>query len=563
MKFSEMPYSRPDMDALFSRLDQLTSQLEAASSAQAQLELFKEKDQLMSHFSTLSSICSIRNTVDTRDKFYEDEQAYLDEQYPLISEKLQAFNKVLVASPFRAQLEKELGALLFTNIELELKSFTPEIVPLMQEENRLTTEYQKLYASARIDFMGKTVTIAQLGPYKQDPDRSVRKAAIEAEGSFFDQNQEALDELYDKLVKNRTEQAKKLGFDNYVPLGFIRMGRNCYTPEDLDSFRKQVVRDLVPLTVKVKSRQAKRLGIDDFKFYDNVFMFKDGSAKPQGTSEEIMAAGRKMYHELSKETGEFIDLMLENELFDVLAKEGKAPGGYCTSLPDYKYPFIFSNFNGTSGDVDVLTHEAGHAFANFIADRTIPVPDSRWPSMEGCETHSMSMEFLTAPWHNLFFGDMTDKYELSHAEDALSFIPYGCLVDHFQYEVYSHPEMTPQERNETWARLDRMYRPYLDFDGLPFYGRGAGWQRQMHIYQSPFYYIDYCLAQVMSLQFFALSLKDRNEAWRKYMDFVRLGGTKTFIDLAHSVDMRSPIDEGCVKDVCTAAFEWTEKHLVE
>lgn len=563
MKFSEMTYTRPDINALLAQLDGLTARVKEAPSATEQLAAYKERETLMSHFNTLFSICSIRNTVDTRDKFYEEEQAWMDEQYPLVSEKNQDFSRALYESKFRPQLEQELGELIFVNIGLELKSFSPEIIPLMQEENRLCTEYQKLYASARIEFMGKTVTIAQLGPYKQDVDRAVRKAALEAEGSFFDQHREKFDQLYDKLVKNRTQQAQKLGFENYVPLGFLRMGRNCYTPEDLDSFRRQVVRDLVPLTVQVKRRQAQRLGIEDFKFYDDMLMFKDGSAKPQGTPEEIMTAGKRMYHELSEETGAFIDLMMENDLFDVLAKEGKAPGGYCTSLPDYKYPFIFSNFNGTSGDVDVLTHEAGHAFANYIADRTIEIADSRWPTMEACETHSMSMEFLTAPWHHLFFGPMTDKYELSHAEDALTFIPYGCLVDHFQHEMYSHPDLTPEERNEVWARLEKLYRPYLDMEGLPFYGRGAGWQRQMHIYQSPFYYIDYCLAQVMSLQFFALSLEDREKAWEKYMAFVRLGGTRTFIDLAHEVGLRSPIDEGCVKDVCSATFAWTEAHLTE
>ena len=348
-----------------------------------------------------------------------------------------------------------------------------------------------------------------------------------------------------------------------MELGAIRRQRNCYTPEDAASFREQVVRDLVPLTVKIKERQAKRLGIEDFKFHDNALSFKDGSATPQGTPEEILAAGKKMYQELSPETAEFIDLMFENDLFDVLAKEGKAPGGYCTSLPDYGCPFIFSNFNGTSGDVDVLTHEAGHAFADFIASKTVPVHALRCPSMEGAETHSMSMEFLTAPWHHLFFGDLTDKYELSHAEDALLFIPYGCLVDHFQEEVYRHPEMTPQERNETWLRLEKLYRPYIDFDNLPFYSRGAGWQRQLHIYLYPFYYIDYCMAQVMSLQYFALSLEDREKAWDKYMAFVKQGGTKTFVDLAHSVGLRSPIDQGCVKDVCQATFQWTEEHLVE
>ncbi|MEY8310626.1 M3 family oligoendopeptidase [Oscillospiraceae bacterium 42-9] len=563
MKFSEMTYTRPNMPALLAQMDQLTARLKAAASAGEQLDVFKEEEELSSHISTAASIAAIRHTVDTRDPFYSGEDEFWNEQYPLLSEKEQAFKEILFHSPFRPELEKELGSLLFKNIELDLKSFSPEIIPLKQEENRLCTEYQKLYASARIEFMGKTLTIAQLGPYKQDPDRAVRKAAMEAEGGFFDEHQAEFDEIYGKLVKNRTEQARKLGFENYVPLGFLRMGRNCYSPEDLDSFRSQVVRDLVPLTVKVKARQQKRLGLDSFKLYDDPLMFKDGSAKPQGTPEEIMAAGKKMYHELSSETAAFIDLMLDNELFDVLAKEGKAPGGYCTSLPDYKYPFIFSNFNGTSGDVDVLTHEAGHAFANYIADRGIEIAANRWPTMEGCETHSMSMEFLTAPWHHLFFGPMTGKYELSHAEDALTFIPYGCLVDHFQHEMYSHPDMTPEERNQTWARLEKLYRPYLDMEDLPFYGRGAGWQRQTHIYQSPFYYIDYCLAQVMSLQFFALSLEDRAKTWEKYMAFVRLGGTKTFIDLAHAVGLRSPIDEGCVKDVCQAAFAWTEAHLVE
>lgn len=565
MKFSEMPYTRPDYAAAAKELDSLTARLRGAASAQEQVGLYKEYETLLSHLSTQATLCSIRHTVDTRDAFYEEENNYNDEQAPLLEEKLQPFRQALLASPYRAELEESLGKLLFQNMELEEKAFSPEIVPLMQEENRLANEYQKLYASAQIPFMGKTVTVAQLGPYKESTDRATRRAALEAEGSFFDENREQFDELFDKLVKNRTQQAKALGFESFVELGAIRRMRNCYTPADVASFRDQVVRDLVPLTVKIKERQAKRLGIawEDFTFTDNALSYKDGSATPQGTPEEILAAGKKMYEELSPETRDFIHLMFDNELFDVLAKDGKAPGGYCTSLPDYQCPFIFSNFNGTSGDVDVLTHEAGHAFADFIASQTVAVRALSCPTMEGAETHSMSMEFLTAPWHHLFFGELTDKYELSHAEDALLFIPYGCLVDHFQEEVYRHPEMTPEERNQKWLELEGRYRPYINFDGLPFYGRGAGWQRQLHIYLYPFYYIDYCMAQVMSLQFYALSLEDREKAWEKYMAFVRQGGTKTFVDLAHSVDLRSPIDQGCVKDVCQAAFQWTEGHLVE
>ncbi len=563
MKFSEMTYTRPDMQAAFQELDSLTARLQASADPKEQLGIYKEAETLLNHIYTQASICMIRNSVDTRDEFYDAETAYINEQEPLLEEKTQAFHRALVDSPCRGELEKALSPLLFQNLEMNLRSFSPEIIPLMQEENRLTTEYQKLYASAQVPFQGKTLTIAQLGPYKEHADRATRRAALEAEGTFFDENRQQFDELYDKLVKNRTEQAKKLGLPSYVELAALRLQRNCYSPEDVAAFRDRVVRDLVPLTVKVKERQAKRLGISDFKFHDNALKFRGGSAKPQGTPEEIMAAGQKMYEELSTDTADFIHLMFENDLFDVLAKEGKAPGGYCTSLPDYGYPFIFSNFNGTSGDVDVLTHEAGHAFADYISHKTIAIDALRCPTMEGAETHSMSMEFLTAPWHHLFFGPMTDKYELSHAEDALIFIPYGCLVDHFQYEMYTHPELTPEERNQTWLRLEKRYRPYIDFDNLPFYARGAGWQRQMHIYGSPFYYIDYCLAQVMSLQFFALSLEDRKAAWEKYMDFVNLGGTKTFIDLAHAVNLRSPMDEDCVKSVCEKTFQWTEAHVTE
>ena len=563
MKFAEMPYSRPDFPAAFQALEEGAAQARRSQDPQELLALYRSMEKLLGHVSTLATLCAIRNSIDTRDPFYEAEQEFIDQQSPLLEEKIQAFQAALVASPCRPALEEALGSLLFRRMEAQLKAFSPEIIPLMQEENALTTEYQKLYASAKVPFQGRELTIAQLAPYKQDPDRATRRAALEAEGSFFDQNREAFDGLFDKLVRNRDQQAKKLGFPTFVELAALRRQRDCYTTAEIAAFRDRVVRDLVPLTEKIKERQARRLGVSDFKFYDNALQFKGGSARPQGSPEEIMAAGKRMYEELSPETGDFIRLMFDNDLFDVLAKEGKAPGGYCTSLEDYGCPFIFSNFNGTSGDVDVLTHEAGHAFADYIAQRTVDVVDLRCPTMDGAETHSMSMEFLTAPWHHLFFGPMTDKYELSHAEEALTFIPYGCLVDHFQEEVYRHPDWSPQQRNDRWLALERRYRPYLDFDGLPFYGRGAGWQRQMHIYASPFYYIDYCLAQVMSLQFFALANEDRAAAWEKYMAFVRQGGTKTFVDLAHSVGLRSPLDESCVKDVCQAAYRWTESHLVE
>lgn len=561
MKFSEMPYRRVEK-AVLDQISRLTERLTCASSAEEAEKIFMESEAISTEVQTMMNLCYIRSTIDTTDEFYAAEQEYNDELTPLLTEKSQEFSKALCASPFRRELEKKWGTLLFTNAELSMKGFAPELVPLLQEENALTSQYQKLYASAKIDFDGKVLTVAQLAPYKQSADRAVRKAAYEAEGSFFDANREQFDEIYDKLVKNRTAQAKKLGYENYLELGYIRLNRNCYGPADVARFRRQVVESMVPVVAEIKKAQAKRIGIADMKFYDDNFFYPDGNATPQGTPEELLAAGEKMYTEMSPETAEFAKLLFGNELFDVLAKPGKAPGGYCTSLPAYKAPFIFSNFNGTAGDVDVLTHEAGHAFADYVAARTIPILDLRSPTMEGCETHSMSMEFFTAPWHRLFFKEQTEKYEASHAEDALIFIPYGSMVDHFQELMYTHPEMTPEERNETWLKLERQYRPYLDFEDLPFYSRGAGWQRQLHIYQYPFYYVDYCLAQSMALQFWMESVKDWKAAWKKYLKFVGMGGTRTFVDLIRESGLLSPLDDGSIAKIVEPVSKWLKENAI-
>ncbi len=566
MKFSDIEYKRPDTADLAAKMDALAERFSNADSPEEQLSILHLAEELSVDLFTAATVVEIRNTIDTRDKFYADEKAFYDEFMPLWQEKSQKLTENVLKSPFRAELEEELGDVYFINAEMEVKSFSPEIIPLMQEESALCTEYQKLYASARIPFDGKELTVAQLGVYKQSPDRELRKRALEAEGGFFDENREKFDSIFDALVKNRTEQAKKLGFDSFVELGYLRRQRNCYTPRDVGIFREQIISDVVPVVNEIKENQKKRIGIDDFKFYDNAFSFADGNPKPHGTPKQLLAAAKRMYEEMSPQTAEFIDMMFDMELFDVEAKEGKAPGGYCTSLYKYKLPFVFSNFNGTTADIDVLTHEMGHAFADYVAERRIKWQSSYLPSMEGAETHSMSMEFLTSPWHRLFFdGDEKDtaKYQLAHAEDALIFLPYGTMVDHFQEIVYSHPELTPEERNAEWAKLEKIYRPYIDFDNLPFYSRGAGWQRQLHIYLYPFYYIDYCMAQTIALEFYALHLENPENAWKKYIDFVNLGGTKTFVGLVKSVGLKTPLEKGSLASIVGGIRESLSQNDVE
>ena len=557
MKFSQMPYVRPEFEQTNEKLKALLKQLKDATNADECFAAYKAYDDYSRHIGSMFSLAQIRNSLDTQDEFYAKEIDYIDEVTPKLEAVIKEFTAVLLESPFRKEMEAKWGSLMFINAEIELKTFKPEIIPDLQEENRLSTEYDKLIASAQIDFDGKKLTLAQIRPYYEMPDRSVREAATKAAAGWYTDNSKQLDDLFDELVRIRTRIAKKLGFDNFIQLGYYRMQRNCYDRDMVAKFRQGILEHIVPVANRLKEEQAKRIGVDTIKVFDDLFEYPDGNAKPKGTPEDIFAHGKKMYHELSKETADFFDFMLENELFDVLTRPGKAAGGYCATIDEYKSPFIFANFNGTSGDIDVLTHEAGHAYAAYGARDIYPTALQSY-SMETAEIHSMSMEFFTWPWMEGFFGEQTEKYYYSHLASALTFLPYGTMVDDFQHQIYQNPDMSPKERNELWLELEGKYRPWLDLEGFPFYGEGRRWQAQLHIYEVPFYYIDYCLAQIMAFCFWSENQRNHEQAWAKYNRLVGFAGTKTFLELITDAGLPSPFVPDTLKVVADAVVEWLD-----
>ena len=561
MKFNEMPYARPDMEAAKTLTAELTARLREAPDYAAAKAVFLEYQEEQKHIFTHCTLAEIRQSIDTRDEFYDAEVKYINSAMPAVQEYAQGFTAALLASPFRADFEAEYGDLMFVNAEIGRKAFSPAIVEELKQENQLVQDYQKLIAGAQIDFEGSTYTISQLSPFKNSPDDAVRLAAWKAEGGWYKAHQPELDEIYDKLVRLRDAMGRKLGYDGFTQLGYYRMGRNCSTKEDVEKFRAAVVKYVVPVASSIYREQAARLGKSyPMNFADNALMFRSGNPKPCGTPAEILAQGKHFYEELSPETGEFFNTMLDNELLDVLSTPGKRAGGYCTSLGDYHVPFIFANFNGTQHDVEVVTHEAGHAFAAWLNRDRIP-QSYIWPSLEACEVHSMSMEFFAWPWAEGFFGEDTRKFRYSHLAGALTFIPYGTMVDHFQHIVYEKPEMTPAERHAVWKELLGVYMPWVKLgDGIPFYGDGEGWQRQLHIYVNPFYYIDYCLAQTVSLQFWALLQKDKDNAWQHYMAYTKQGGSCVFTKLLENAGLESPFGEACLRGVCETAKAWLDSY---
>ena len=563
MKFNEMTYTRPDIGALLARCKELAAKAAAAPDGDALVRLYYEQSEAFAEYNTAANLANIHYTCDTRDAYWKAEQDFFDANGPAVTNASVEISRAFLANPHVDALTEKFGTTCVAGMKNAVLSMDDRTVELQQQFNALVSRYQQIYGGALVELDGKQLTIPQLGPYKEDLDPAVRRAAYEAEAGYFDAHRTELDELYGQIVQNLNAQARVMGYHDYSELSYVRMNRIGYGPDEIKKFRDQVANDVVPQLQKVMALRAKRTGIAHPAFTDLPIMFRDGNPKPIPGYKARMDAARTMYHELSPETAEFIDFMQDNELFDVESRPGKMSGGYMTSLPSYKAPFIFANWNNTSGDVDVLTHECGHAFEGYVAERDPAIPaDLECPGMESAEIHSMAMEFLTAPWHHLLFGKDTDKYALLHAEDSFVFLAYGCEVDEFQHIMYQNPDLTPDERNAEWLKLEKKYRPWIDFDNLPFYGRGAGWQRQLHIYECPFYYIDYCLSTMAALQFFLLSLTDHKDAWARYLRLVRRAGTASYTELLETAGLKVPFEEGSIKGIAQQMTDWLETHQV-
>ena len=548
MKFSEMPYTRVNLEDVENTWKNLIERAEQAESGEALFAVHQEKYRFMGDVQTNMTLAHIRHDIDTTDEFYTTENDYYDEIRPILENYETMYAKVLYESPHRAYMESKIGKVTFKNMELALKSFDEKLIPLMQEDNALISRYSKLIATAEIPFDGEIQNLSLMMKYTRSNDRDVRKRAVKAMSDYFLTVADELDEIFDRMVKNRTQQAKMLGYENFVELGYYRMNRNSYDRTMVENFRKQIKEYFVPFVSKLHEERRQNIGVDALKFYDNGVYFKEGNPAPTGTPEEILKAGQDMYRELSPETAEFIDFMMENELFDVLGRKTKRAGGYMTYLPNYKAPFVFANFNGTSGDVDVITHECGHAFQGYVV-RDEEIREYADITMETAEIHSMSMEYFTYGWMGNFFGDRKDDYYKMHFADSAIFVPYGTMVDEFQHIVYENPEMTPAERKEVWMKLEKEYRPHLDYEDDPFFGMGGFWQRQMHIYMYPFYYIDYVLASVCAMQFKVMMNEDFKQAWDKYMDICRISAKEFYVDMLENAGLKNPFADGCIAEL--------------
>jgi M3 family oligoendopeptidase len=552
IRFDEIQQGPPDLEQVRRQVQQLQQELAAASSADDAVAVMTSWDKLRREHDCWTALTHLHFQQDTTNELYRQEREHCDRLTPQLTELAVAIKRQLVEHPLRAEIERQVGVQAFKLWESEIPTYDPVIEQDLVQQSTLTARYVELLASARFDFRGETLNLSGITKFMENQDGEIRRQASETRWNWFAENRDQLDELFSQLVTLRHGMAQKLGFKDYVELAYLLMQRVDYNQQDVALYRQAVLDEVTPITSQLRRWQADQLGIEKVMAWDAAVFFADGNPLPQGDHDWMIGQATKMFDDMGGGLDSFFKLLSEGGFMDLKMREGKAGGGFCTSFETVGMPFIFANFNGTRGDVEVFTHEVGHAFQCFQS-RGQPWVDYLWPTYESCEIHSMSLEFLTWPHMEKFFGDRADQFRQIHLAGALLFLPYGVAVDHFQHLVYSHPTATADERHQMWQQLEQEYMPWLDWGDIPHASDGGRWQAQRHIYLSPFYYIDYTLAQTCALQFWLRANQDPDKALQDYVALCQRGGEAPFRELVDSAGLESPFTPGCLGDVVAAA----------
>jgi M3 family oligoendopeptidase len=550
--FHDIQAETPDLEDIRAKHREFRAAFEAAADADGRRDALDRWDGLRRELDTWGALVGLRFQQDTRDAERKAALELRDEMAPKLMELDVAFMRSLRASGHAEEIAASYGTHLLDSWDCQIASYEPSIEEETVAEAKKAAAYTELVSSARFEFRGETLNLSQLGKYSPHKDRDVRYEAAKLRWDWFGGKAEELDHLYDELVGVRQKQSDKLGYPSFIELAYKKLGRTDYGPDDVARYREAVREHVVPLGRVLREKQRQRLGLDRLMAWDHAVQDPEGAPKPKGDHDWMMDRARAMFDEMGEPLGSFFRLMADGHFLDLKAREGKAGGGFCTGFPSHGMPFIFANFNGTKGDVEVFTHEVGHAFQCWCS-RDKQSLDYLWPTAEAAEIHSMSLEFLTWPHMEKFFGDDGERFRRTHLAESLLFLPYGAAIDHFQHMVFENPSATPADRLEMWRELYATYLPWADWGDIERAAQGGLWQGQLHVYRYPFYYIDYTLAQACALQFLGLAQEDPGRALETYVTLCKRGGEAPFQDLVHSAGLRSPFDDGCLADVVATA----------
>ena len=545
-KFSDIPYTRPDVEALQARYDALTRRARDAAGPEELLQVVRDRDALQQEVSLCQSIATIRAFHDVTDAFYQTEfQETLPRLETLDSQSLA---QAIVESPYAQAVDEAFGPQLRRLLALDHRLHTGG-KELQARISQLSARYQQITASAKYQVQGETLSGGQLRAAQVSPDRDRRKAAFEAEQQTVLAQADTLEQLLRDLVRARNDLARANGFDNFADYGDLAMQRVGYGRAELDEFCRQVQTHITPVYLRFQEEQRRRLGVDVLMPYDRPLVFPEGNAVPVAEA-ELPRAARRMYHALSPEAGEFFDEMVRRELLDVAASPNKISGmGFCEELAEpYRMPFVFANCSGTASDVTVYTHELGHGLQGYLSAQAQPVSDYIGLSPDLAEVHSKTMELLSLPYAPDFFGGRAPQFLVEHQYGFLKELCAFCSIHTFETWLYEHPDASLAEWAEEFDRVEKSFGRAL---------HNESWRQQvlsgcdlftnMALYMFPRYVVSYALSIVCAQQLKAAYDADPADGWAKYHALCASGGSKLYAETLAEAGLPLPYAPGVVE----------------
>ncbi|MEO5944881.1 MAG: M3 family oligoendopeptidase [Ferruginibacter sp.] len=476
----------------------------------------------------------IKMTRDTENKSLEEAFNYFCmEIQPNIEPYSDALNKKLLASPFLDSLDTKMYFPYLRGVKQSIELFTEANIPLQAEVSVLQQQYGQVSGAMAVIVNGEEYTLQQAAKFLENPDRSLRENVYRKIQDRRLQEKDKLDELYDKLIGLRNTEAKNAGFENYRDYRFKELGRFDYTKEDCFQFHDAVKKYVLPLVNDIYNKKKEKLGLGSLRPWDL-------DAEPAGTqplhpfktSDELLQKSIECFTALKPFFGECLQKMQDLHHLDLESRKGKAPGGYNCPLPESGAPFIFMNAAGQMHDVTTMVHEGGHAVHSFLA-HPLPLTGFKEYPMEIAEVASMAMELFSMDNWDTFFDNDADlqKAKEHQLERVITIFPWIAIIDKFQHWIYEHPTHTHAERTNAWIAISKEFRDeVIDYSGLEVYLQNA-WQRQLHLFEVPFYYIEYGIAQLGAIGMWMQYKKDKSAALNNYCEALALGGTKTLPEL--------------------------------
>lgn len=538
-------YARDEYSALIERIEPA----EQSESPDGWLSLFADWNALKSYIGAEGNRISFALTKNMNDSNAEEADRYYRESVtPVSDDGSSRLVNALIGSKHKAAIAERYGGHLIRVLQTTVEPLAPVNNELRVKASDLVNRYDKAVAAGEVTVNGESVTLAVARNLQSSQDPNIRREAFEAYRNWFLQHRDELGGLYDELAKLRDQMGRNVGHANFIPLGYLGMGRTDYGPAEAAEFRANVRRYAVPLQQKIHRKHAQRLGSETLRpwdvGYDPSLTLPTGIAPVNGQLDKA----QRIFDALSPQLAQHFSRMRNEGLIDLENRKGKQAGAYCTSFSDEGRVAIFCNSTGDQEDVGTLMHEMGHAFQGWESQE-IEAVDLQWPTSDACEIHSMGMEYLSMRHMNEFFSnEHAEKFRRNRWREAVELICYICIVDEFQHWVYENANATLDERDQAWDRIWDIYKPGLDFSGVEDY-KHARWYAQGHLFHMPFYYIDYAIAETGAMQLALIDANDREQSLDIYLNLCRIGGTMSVLNIFSNAGLRSPFDPAVMRDL--------------